>query len=657
MKIPLRVLIVEDSEDDRELLLMKLNQGNYEPLYSQVETKADLVKELESGTWDIVLSDYSMPLFDGLSALQTVREKDLDIPFIIISGNIGEEVAVKAMKSGAQDYIMKGNLQRLIPAIERELKEAELRRQRREAIEAREQSEIRFRNVFEHSVDAIGVSKGGNHVMVNPAYVRLFGYNSSEELTGTNILNLIAPAEHEKIKSFTRKRADGENAPTGYETLGVKKDGTIFEMEIHVSTYETNSEIYTVVIPRDITDLKRYAREILDAKNRAEALNRMKSNFLANMNHELRTPLNGILGYSEILAVLLDDPELLAMSLGIYNSGKRLSETLNFILDLSEAEAEKLEVFAQEVEVVDIVKNSLDEFLPAIEKKNLHLETVVHNDKLFSRLDERLLNRIIYNLVDNAIKFTDEGKIGVELGKEIIDGKDWVSLKIKDSGIGIDKAHFDLIWEEFRQVSEGRARSYQGTGLGLTITKRTVELMDGTITVESKLGEGSVFTVKFPEISAQTIAKDPTLHQFTPEMLETKDGSKIEKGKCVALYVEDDHTNLDVMGLFLKKSCLLETADKAEKALEMVKAKRYDIVLMDINLGNSMNGMDVVKEIVKMPDYQGVPIIAVTAYTMGNDKAEFLKGGCTHYLAKPFRKAELVELVEGALRQSYLRKK
>ncbi|MBN8544986.1 MAG: response regulator [Ignavibacteria bacterium] len=649
MKIPLRVLIVEDSEDDRELLLMKLRQGNYEPQFSQVETKQDLLKAFEQQHWDIVLSDYSMPMFDGIAALRTVRELDPDVPFIIISGNIGEEVAVMAMKSGAQDYIMKGNLQRLIPAIERELKEAESRRQRREAIEAKETSEKRFRNVFEHSVDAIGVSKAGIHIIVNPAYVELFGYESSDELIGVPVQNLIAPEERKKIHEYISKRNAGESVPSGYETLGLRKDGTSFEMDVHVSTYEMNGEIFTMVILRDITESKRAAREILEAKNKAEALNRMKSNFLANMNHELRTPLNGILGYSEILISTLDDPDLVSMSQGIYDSGKRLSETLNFILDLSEAEAETLAVFAKDVDIVDLVKQSLDDFIPEIEKKNLKLDTVVHNEQLFSRVDERLLNRILYNLVDNAIKFTEKGNVGIEIGKEEIDGKGWVYLKVKDSGIGIEKTNFDLIWEEFRQVSEGKSRYYQGTGLGLTITKRTVELMDGVISVESAVGEGSVFTVKFPETPpnsgrAETTPPDLATESLSPRMSSDKPGHR-----PVALYVEDDPINLDVMGLFLRKICDVDTAETGEKAAEMIKSKKYDIFLLDINLGSGMNGLDVVKEIKKLPEYEGVPIVAVTAYAMGNDKAEFLRGGCTHYLSKPYRKAEVVEIVEKAL--------
>lgn len=146
-----------------------------------------------------MLSDYSMPLFDGLSALRRVRESDPELPFILVSGIIGEELAVKLMKEGAQDYIMKGNLQRLVPAIEREIRDAEVKRQRREAIEAKMISEVRFRSVFECSIDAIGVSCNGIHKLVNHAYVDLFGYSSKEEILRKTVMELIAVEERERL--------------------------------------------------------------------------------------------------------------------------------------------------------------------------------------------------------------------------------------------------------------------------------------------------------------------------------------------------------------------------------------------------------------------------------------------------------------------------
>ena len=171
--------------------------------------------------------------------------------------------------------------------------------------------------------------------------------------------------------------------------------------------------------------------------------------------------------------------------------------------------------------------------------------------------------------------------------------------------------------------------------------------MHGEISVESELGVGSIFTVKFPTV------KIPSTNEVFPK--EKKAAIPSDKEKVVipvlplALYVEDDTVNQHIVRLFLKNICIVEAAEDAKTALQMVVEKNYDFILMDINLGGGMNGMDVVSELNKMPQYKNTPIIAVTAYAMEKDKAEFLKGGCTHYIAKPFNKNDIVDLVKNAI--------
>jgi CheY-like chemotaxis protein len=217
---------------------------------------------------------------------------------------------------------------------------------------------------------------------------------------------------------------------------------------------------------------------------------------------------------------------------------------------------------------------------------------------------------------------------------------------VKDTGIGIKKEDYGLIFEDFRQVSEGISRHFEGTGLGLTITKKTVELMGGEISLESTFGKGTIFTVKFPlveDIQSLSQLKDAN----RPAAETGKTGFRMP----VVLYVEDDKINRDVMVMFLNKICSVETAESGEVALKMAAAKKYDIILLDINLGDSLGGMEVVKSILAIPEYQNIPLVAVTSYSMGNERSEFLNGGCTHFLAKPFRKREIISLIESILKQ------
>lgn len=638
--------MIEDSTDDIELLLLQLRQGNYDPEYLQVESKEELLLALEE-KWDIILSDYSMPLFDGLSALRLVREKNPDIPFILVSGIIGEELAVKLMKTGAQDYIMKNNLQRLLPAIERELRDAEVKRQRREAIESKITSEVRFRTVFECSIDAIGVSCNGVHQMVNPAYVALFGYTSEEEILARSVVDLIAVDERERIAEYIRMRAIGKNVTDRYETKGLRKDLTEFDMDVRISTYEMNGQVYTLVILRDITESNRARKELIEAKNRAEELSNHKTNFLSNMNHEFRTPLNGILGFSELLSERLVDPELNAMAKGIHESGIRLNKTLELILMLSEIEADSLAIFSRKVNIVDHVKAGIALFTDEISRKGLKLDVNLKYQNLTVNLDEHLFRRAFHCLLDNALKFTERGGIRVEAG--ITDNlmQPFVYLSVEDSGIGISEGETGLIWKEFRQVSEGRSRLYQGTGLGLTITKRAVELMGGEVTVNSRPGTGSVFTLKFP--LAGTPEESGVMDNAAGGKPGTTGGMPEAPAMPLVLYVEDDPMNRDIMSIFLKDTCKVETAGDGETALEMVRGKHYDLVLMDINLGSGKDGLDVVKDLVQIPGYDQIKVVAVTAYSTSNDKAEFLKRGCTHYIAKPFGRTDVINLVGSIL--------
>ncbi|MCE1190180.1 MAG: ATP-binding protein [Ignavibacteria bacterium] len=255
-----------------------------------------------------------------------------------------------------------------------------------------------------------------------------------------------------------------------------------------------------IVVVSDITDKKIAEAELIQAKERAEEMNRVKSSFLANMSHELRTPLIGILGYAEILQSELADPMHLKMADTIFNSGKRLSRTLNMILDLSKIEANKLEVSLGRVGVVRCVHDAALLFSAPALQKGLAFDISCPNEEIYANLDEHLLVEILHNLLNNALKYTRAGSVVVIVENEFDNARHWVSIRVQDTGIGIHKNDLPLIFEEFRQVSEGFGRSYEGSGLGLTITKRITELMYGHLVVHSEVGKGSTFMVRFPAL-------------------------------------------------------------------------------------------------------------------------------------------------------------
>ena len=338
----------------------------------------------------------------------------------------------------------------------------------------------------------------GDIEYANPKASELSGY-SLQELLGKNPRILSSGT-----KPINEYEELWDTIISGKEWRGEfqnkKKSGELYWVSSLISPIfsETGEIILYLAVQEDISEKKKMIDELITAKDKAEVMNRLKSNFLSNMSHELRTPLNGILGYASILNSSLEDQEFAEMAQTIYTSGKRLSETLNLILDLSKAETEKREVAGKIVDVASTVKSIINSFSADAERKNLVLESITNAEEVHALLDVNLFERAISNLIRNAIKFTEKGKITVEVGKELYQRENWIYIKVKDTGIGIPEDKINLIWEEFRQASEGLARNFEGTGLGLTISKRIIEIMKGKVTVESKVGLGSIFTVMFP---------------------------------------------------------------------------------------------------------------------------------------------------------------
>jgi len=390
----------------------------------------------------------------------------------------------------------------------------------------------------------------------------------------------------------------------------------------------------------------RAEEELIKAKEKAEEMNRLKTSFLANMSHELRTPMVGILGYTEILKKEVNDPELREMSEEVYNSASRLLKTLNLILDLSKIEANKSEIKPTKTNVGDVTVSQVRCFEEFARKKKLYLKTIMVDKHINSLLDEGIFRQVINNLVSNAIKFTDKGSITVIVDKKLFGGKEVAVITVIDSGIGIPQESQQIIFEEFRQVSEGLERIFEGSGLGLSITKRFVELMDGEISVESEAGKGSVFTISFPlcgreeknNVTITSLEKEPVLQ----DNLEEKNKEQLPE----VLLVEDDPSNAGVIEYFLKDVCNLDISNTGEKALEMISKKQYSAILMDIDLGRGMSGIDATKRIRKVKGYENLPIVAVTALAMKGQKELFLSEGCSHYISKPFESKTFVKLIK-----------
>jgi PAS domain S-box-containing protein len=531
----------------------------------------------------------------------------------------------------------------LLDITERKLHEEELRKLS-QAIE-------------QNPVSIIITDTEGNIEYVNPRFCKLTGY-AANEVIGKN----------------PRILKSGDKPPTFYQNLwktikegeewtgefrNQKKNGELFWEFASISPIKNSAGETThfLAVKEDITDRKKVENELKAAKEKAEEMSRLKSIFLANMSHELRTPMVAILGYSEILKNEIDNRDLKTMSLEIYESSKRLLNTLNLILDLSRIEANKTVINLNELDVNKIAADEFNVYKNLAEKKKIDYKIFLPDKPLAILTDERIFRQIINNLLSNAVKFTNKGGVTLTVSAEQAGKAKNIIIKVSDTGIGIPRDSIDLIFAEFRQISEGLNRAFEGAGLGLTITKKFVDMLNGRIDVDSQVGKGSTFTVRLPLLTKANV-------QFTelePSIESDPNQIKIEFSENIPaeslpqlLLIEDDPSNAGVIKFFLAGKYNLDMVSTGEEGIEFTKRKNYDAILMDIDLGFSISGLEAVKRIRELPGYADKPIIAVTALAMKGDKERFLAEGCTHYLAKPFKKEQLLNIIKEALEDNDL---
>ena len=500
---------------------------------------------------------------------------------------------------------------------------------------------IMSKAIIQSPVSIIITDAEGIIEYVNPMFTKVTGYSAEEVIGGDpGILN---SGYHSKEFYANLWNTILSGKDFSCEMYNKKKNGELFWENVIISSIvdEKGNITHFVAVKEDITEKKNTIQELIVAKEKAEEMNRLKSNFLANMSHELRTPLVGIIGYSEFLCKDLTDPGLKEMSEAIYDSSKKLTETLNLILDLSKIESDKLELIPEKFEMITASLEIVNSFKEFANKKGVYLKSEFESPKLFANLDIRAFRSILSNLVNNAIKFTNTGGVTVNLSPDKVNGKDFVVIKVIDTGIGISKENHNHVFEDFRQVSEGLDRNFQGSGLGLSITKKFVEKLNGTINIYSELGKGSTFTVRLP-LSSEGVK--------SIEAESNKENKSMHFDSVASILIVDDDENINnIIRNYLPSKLDVTYTKDAYDAFKFAGKKKFDVIFMDINLKKDLDGKQAAQEIRKIKGYENTPIVACTAYALKGDKEEFLSAGCTHYLSKPFSKEEILSLIDEIL--------
>ncbi len=383
---------------------------------------------------------------------------------------------------------------------------------------------------------------------------------------------------------------------------------------------------------REVNERKQAELEMKRERDRAEEMSRVKSVFLANMSHEIRTPLTGILGFTQILAMEVA-PHLQEFVAAIDHSGRRLLDTLTAVLELSRLQAGHVELNPSPFDLIEELEMILDLFQRRAFKKGLELAWDCPDDRVDVVLDRGALNCILQNLLNNAIKFTEEGSVHVRL--RIVN--DVVVLQVRDTGIGISEAFLPHLFDQFMREQEGINAAYEGSGLGLTLVKHFIDLLDGTIEVESRQPGGTTFTITLPGILEQ---------RRIPKSAQTFDLTAPLPAPDRILVVEDNATTASFIHHLLKEQFVFDIARNADEAHDVWATHAYDIVLMDINLGVAQqDGVSLMREFKAQGEKGAIPFVAMTAYALPGDREKFIAEGFDAYLSKPFGKGELFGLL------------
>jgi signal transduction histidine kinase/CheY-like chemotaxis protein len=426
-----------------------------------------------------------------------------------------------------------------------------------------------------------------------------------------------------------------------FEMHALRKDGMEISVDISLSAVPLREGWYAIGILRDVTDKKRAEEELLRAKEAAEEASRLKGEFLANMSHEIRTPMNGVIGMAELLM----DTELTGEQRDYVHTVKSSADSLmaiiNDILDFSRIESRELDMESVIFSLRDAIRDILQPLIVQAGEKGLELAHTFSPDVPDAVVgDPGRLRQIIVNLVGNAVKFTDRGKVALSVTCEERD-QDWALLHftVSDTGIGIPSEMKQKIFESFTQADASLTRRYGGTGLGLSISARLVELLGGRIWVESEVGRGSVFHFT----TRLGLQKGSPVRQI-PRKTANPEGLHV-------LVVEASPVNRRIaVGMLEKRGHAVVAAANGKEALAALDAsgeRPFDLILMDVQMPE-MDGMEATARIREKEKGWGrhIPIIALTAHAMKEDREACIKKDMDGYVSKPLKAEELVAAME-----------
>jgi PAS domain S-box-containing protein len=528
METPLRLLLIEDSESDAALLIRHLEKGGYAVISERIETAEQLESALQEQSWDIIISDYQLPGFDASAALALFTAKGTDIPFIVVSGTIGEETAVSIMKAGAQDYLMKNNLAKLPSVVKRELAEARHRKELKEAEEQLRLNEQRWKFAIEGSNDGMwDWNVQTNAMYLSPRWKEMLGFDDDEIPNHYDEwYNRVHPDDIEKKMEKIHNHFRHETSLYIIELRLLCKDGSYkwFLARGKVLVWDSAGKPLRMVgTHADITERKQAEEEIRALNNDLERrvrertarlmeLDKEKNELLGIVAHDLRNPLAGIRIHAEIIELFFATNEkILKHAIGIMASVDEMTELINLLLDGHRIESGAFVPHLSRISL-SILPHFIERYHARAAAKNIVIDYEPSPHELFVLSDESALSQILDNLISNAVKYSPFGKrIRIHLqerlhednseGTNIREKRKIIRFAIQDEGPGLSEGDKARLFGKFVRLSARPTGGESSTGLGLSIVKKLVEMQKGRVWCESELGKGATFFVELPSAS------------------------------------------------------------------------------------------------------------------------------------------------------------
>ncbi len=516
-------------------------------------------------------------------------------------------------------------------------------------LEVLTESEERYRRLVNYSPFPMAVLIAGVFQYVNDAGARLFGAADPQELIQKPLSDYGRTSFYEHAQERIAQFIQDPGEITFIEEKFVRHDGQVIDIEVTAIpiTYDGRDAVQIVI--RDITERKRAESEIIAAKERAEQSDRLKDAFIANISHEIRTPLNVILGYSSLIMAELADrirSEELTFFESIERGGQRLMRTVEHILNISSIQAGTFELHPEPLDVNLRVEKLVLDLRSLATEKGLTIDTINENPGAMIIADRYCLDQALTNLIENAIKFTNRGGVTVRTYKQ--DRR--VCIEVSDTGIGISAEYLPKVFNVFSQEIIGYTRPFEGLGLGLALTKRYVEFNSGSITVKSRKGMGTTFTLRF--LSAQ--ASEGFQEELPLQAPAQEDAVAVPgpagSGLRTVLVVEDDVQTQEYMRVLLQREYTILLASSGTEAWDALNRYNVHLILMDLSLRGEEDGLHLTRRIRDYQAFHTIPIIAITAHAFPEDKQRCLAAGCNRYLSKPFQIEELKEIMNELMR-------